>query len=192
MANIAYIRVSPADSSDAMQVEALKDYKIDEWFQDIVSVKNTNRPKLQEMIQHVSQGDTVYVYDFSRLAKTTADLLKIVEELENKNAHIISVKENYDTSTDNGKLMKEMIATIAGFEKDVYLEKQREGIANAKTKGKYKGRVKIVISNFKEYYESYMTRKINKTEIAKQLKVSRPTVDRLIKDYKKSLEEHND
>ena len=187
MANIAYIRVSPADNSDAMQVEALKDYKIDRWFQDKVSVKDTNRPKLREMIQHVSQGDTVYVYDFSWLAKTTADLLKIVEELENKNAHIISVKENYDTSTDNGKLMKNMIAAIAGFEKDIYLEKQREGIANAKTEGKYKGRVKIVIPNFDEYYQKYMSRKINKSEMAKVLNVSRPTIDRLIKDYEQSL-----
>lgn len=191
MANVAYVRVSTADQNDARQVEALKKYEIDEWFSEKVSAKDTNRPKLQEMLRYVRKGDTVYVHDFSRLARSTADLLKIVEELENKNAHIISLKENFDTSTPTGKLMLTMMAAIAEFERDNILERQREGIAIAKAKGKYKGRAKVVVPDFKDYYDMYMTRKINKTQIAKKLKVSRPTVDRLIKDYEKSLAEGN-
>lgn len=187
MAKVAYVRVSTADQNDERQIEALKKYEIDEWFTEKVSAKDTNRPKLQEMIRYVRKGDTVYVHDFSRLARSTADLLKIVKDLENKNAHIISLKENFDTSTPTGKLMMTMMAAIAEFERDNILERQREGIAIAKAKGKYKGRKKVVVPDFGDYYNMYMTRKINKTQIAQKLKVSRPTVDRLIKDYEKSI-----
>ena len=183
MAKVAYVRVSTADQNDERQIEALKKYEIDEWFTEKVSAKDTNRPKLQEMIRYVRKGDTVYVHDFSRLARSTADLLKIVKDLENKNAHIISLKENFDTSSPTGKLMMTMMAAIAEFERDNILERQREGIAIAKAKGKYKGRKKVVVPDFGDYYNMYMTRKINKTQIGQRLKISRPTVDRLIKEY---------
>lgn len=135
-------------------------------------------------MRYVRKGDTVYVLDFSRVARSTADLLNIVREIEEKNAHIISLKENFDTSTPTGKLMMTMMAAIAEFERDNLLERQREGIAIAKAAGKYKGRTKINVPNFNEYYDLYMQREITKSGIAKKLKVSRPTVDRLITEYK--------
>ena len=186
MANFAYIRVSPADRGDTQQINALKDFKIDEWFQEELSVKERRHPKLQEMLRSVKEGDTVYINDFSRIAKTTIDLWKIIEELENKNAHIISLKESFDTSSTTGKQMLDMMSIIADFERDIIFERQREGIAVAKAAGKYKGRAKVVVPDFKDYYEMYISKKINKTEMAKKLKVSRPTIDRLIKDFEKT------
>ena len=183
MANIAYVRVSTADQNDERQRQALNAYHIDEWFSEKISGKDANRPKLQEMIRYARRGDTVYVHDFSRLARSTSDLLKIVEELHNKDVQIISLKETFATSTPTGKLMLTMMAAIAEFERDNILERQREGIAIAKAAGKYKGRNKIEVPNFQEYYDLYMKRKMNKSDIAKKLKVSRPTVDRLIKEY---------
>ena len=183
MANIAYVRVSTVDQNDERQIQALEKYNIDEWFSEKISGKDTNRPKLQEMIRYARRGDSVYVHDFSRLARSTSDLLKIVEELHNKDVQIISLKEKFDTSTPTGKLMLTMIAAIAEFERDNILERQREGIAIAKAAGKYKGRNKIEVPNFKDYYDLYMCRKMNKSEIAKMLRVSRPTVDRLIREY---------
>lgn len=189
MANIAYVRVSTADQNEERQTKALDAYSIDEWFMEKVSAKDINRPKLQEMIRYARKGDTVYIMDFSRLARSTADLLKIVKELEEKKVHIVSLKENFDTSTPTGKLMMTMMAAIAEFERENILERQREGIAIAKATGKYKGRKKIEIPDFKDYYDLYMKRKINKSQIANKLKVSRPTVDRLIGEYEGSHQE---
>ena len=94
------------------------------------------------------------------------------------------MKENLDTSTPNGKLMVAMIADINEFEHQNLLERQAEGIAIAKKKGVYKGRKRIEIKDSGNYYDAYMNREISKSGIAKKLNVSRPTVDRLIKEYK--------
>lgn len=184
MANIAYVRVSTVDQNEERQIKALDIYEIDEWFTEKVSAKDMNRPKLQEMMRFARKGDTLYVLDFSRLARSTTDLLKIVETLHNKDVRICSLKENFDTSTPTGKLMLTMMAAIAEFERENILERQREGIAIAKAAGKYKGRKKVVVPEFEQYYDLYMKRKISKSGIAKQLKISRPTVDRLISEYK--------
>ena len=77
---IAYVRVSTVEQNEARQIEALKKYDIDKWFTEKVSAKDTNRPQLQAMIDFAREGDTIYIHDFSRLARSTADLLKLVEE----------------------------------------------------------------------------------------------------------------
>lgn len=112
---------------------------IDKWFEEKVSGKDTKRKQLQAMLDYCREGETIYVHDFSRLARSTKDLLSIVELLEEKNVHLVSNKENMDTSTATGKLMLTMIAAIAEFERSNLLERQREGIAIAKHKGKYEG-----------------------------------------------------
>ena len=183
MANIAYVRVSTAEQNEERQIKALEAYSIDEWFTEKVSAKDTNRPKLKEMMRYVRKGDTVYVLDFSRLARSTADLLNIVREIEEKKAHIISLKESFDTSTPTGKLMMTMMAAIAEFERNNLLERQKEGIAIAKAAGKYRGRNKIEVPDFENYYDLYMKRKLSKSDIARRLNISRPTVDRLIKEW---------
>lgn len=187
MANIAYVRVSTVDQNEGRQIEALEKYKIDEWFTEKISAKDMNRPKLQEMMRYARKGDTIYILDFSKLARSTTDLLKIVEELHNKDVRICSVKENFDTSTPTGKLMLTMMAAIAEFERENILERQREGIAIAKAAGKYQGRKKVIVPDFGKYYDKYMHRQISKSGIAKTLKISRPTVDRLIDEYQSAL-----
>ena len=125
MAHIAYVRVSTAEQNEARQIEALKKHGIDKWFTEKVSGKNMNRPQLEAMLDYVREGDTVYIHDFSRLARSTKDLLAIVEQLQDKNVHLVSNKENLDTSTPTGKLMLTMIAAINEFERENLLERQR-------------------------------------------------------------------
>ena len=135
------------------------------------------------MLDWVKEGDTLVVHDFSRLARSTKDLLNIVEQLEKKKVDLISTKENIDTSTPTGKLMLTMIGAINEFERANLLERQREGIAIAKSLGKYKGRKEVKVDNFEAYYSKYLNRELNKTQLAKELGISRPTLDKLIKEY---------
>lgn len=182
--NIAYVRVSTVEQNESRQNEGLKDYKIDKWFIEKVSAKDTNRPQLKAMLEFAREGDTIYVWDFSRLARSTKDLLELVELIDSKRIYLKSVKENLDTSTSTGKLMLTMIGAINEFERANLLERQREGIAIAKQEGKYKGRKEVNIDNFEEYYERYMRREVSKSALAKELHISRPTLDKLIKEQK--------
>lgn len=180
--NIAYVRVSTIEQNEARQVEALRSHQIDKWFKEKVSGKDTNRPQLQAMLEFSREGDTIYIHDFSRLARSTSDLLKLVELLQSKNVRLVSNKENIDTHTPTGKLMLTMIAAINEFERTNLLERQREGIAIAKRNGIYKGRKPVTISpeEWNAAYADYCTRKINKVQMAKRLGISRTTLDKLL------------
>lgn len=184
MANIAYVRVSTVEQNEQRQIEALEKHNIDKWYTEKVSAKDMNRPELQKMLDYVRENDTIYVHDFSRLARSTKDLLDIIEFLNGKKVHLVSNKEQLDTSTPQGKLMITMIGAIAEFEREQILERQREGIAIAKRSGKYKGRQvkRIDDQKFQECYNQYMKRIISKTQLAKELEISRPTLDKLLKD----------
>lgn len=181
--NLAYVRVSAADQNEARQVEALKKYDIEKWFIEKISGKDMNRPELQRLLDFAREGDTIYVQDFSRLARSTKDLLELVEMFREQNIHLVSLKENLDTSTPTGKLMLTMVAAINEFERDNILERQREGIALAKARGAYKGRKAIRVENFGKYYDKYLHRDYTKRELADELGISRPTLDKLIKEY---------
>ena len=181
--NVAYVRVSTVEQNEARQIEALQKHHIDKWFTEKISGKNTERPQLQAMLDFVREGDTVYIHDFSRLARSTKDLLELVELLHRKKVHLISNKENLDTSMPTGKLKLTMIAAINGFERANTLERQREGIAIAKRNGIYKGRKRITAPpGFAELYQQYQRRELTKTALASAIGVSRPTLDRIIKE----------
>lgn len=181
---VAYVRVSTIEQNEARQVEALKKHNIEKWYIEKVSGKDTNRPKLKEMLEYVREGDIVYIHDFSRLARSTKDLLEIVETLQNKDVSLVSNKENIDSSTPTGKLMLTMIGAIAEFERQNLLERQREGIAIAQREGKFKGRQVKAIDDtlFNKGYEQYKNREITKGKFAEMLSISRPTLDKLLKD----------
>lgn len=182
--NLAYVRVSTIDQHDDRQVEALSVHGIDKWYMEKVSGKNTDREQLQLMLSEAKEGDTIFIHEFSRLARSTTDLLYIVEDLAKRNIRLVSNKEYVDTSTPTGKLMLTMIAAIAEFERTNLLERQREGIVAAKKRGAYKncGR------KYKEYDAEYLDKLlvdyenglITKTEIANKLNVSRKTLYQIL------------
>lgn len=183
--NIGYIRVSTIEQNPDRQYLDLKKYKIDKFFEEHASGKNTERPVLYEMLNFIREGDTLFIESFSRLARNTADLLNIIETLKNKNVKIISQKENLDTGSPTGKMMITMIGAIATFERELILERQKEGIAIAKAAGKYKGRKKILPpANFETLYSLYLNRQIpTKKEFAKKCNVSLPVLERFIKEF---------
>ena len=184
---IGYVRVSSVDQNEARQIESLEKLGVERIYQEKISAKDTNRPKLQEMLDYVREGDTVYIHDFSRLARSTKDLLNIVELLEKKKVKLVSIKESLDTSTAQGRFMLTMLGAIYEFERANMLERQREGIAIAKREGKYKGRKEVSINDFDKHYQRYMNREVSKSQLAKELSISRPTLDKLIKEHKETM-----
>ena len=184
--NIAYVRVSTAEQNETRQKEDLIKYDIDKWFIEKAAGKDTNRPRLQEMLEYIREDDTVYVEEFSRLGRSTADLLNTVQQIEDVGAKFVSLKENFDTKTPTGKLQMTMMAAIAEFERSMILERQREGIAIAKREGKYKGRKAVSVPNIGTYYDKYMRRKGTKVSIAHELGISRTTLDKLFREYERS------
>ena len=181
---VSYIRVSTVEQNEARQMEAMKDKGIEKYFIEKVSAKDTNRPQLKEMLEYVREGDIVYIHDFSRLARSTKDLLEIVETLNKKGVILKSNKENLDTSTPTGKLMLTMIGAINTFERENLLERQREGIEIAKREKKFQGgQVKAINEEeFAEGYKLYQERKLSKSGLAERLHISRPTLNKLLKD----------
>lgn len=148
---VAYIRVSTEEQNTARQEEAMKAQGTEKVFIEKVSGKNTDRPQLKAMLDYVREGDCLIVESYSRLARNTVDLLNIIGELDKKGVSFISLKENIDTSTPQGRLMLTIFAGLAQFERECTLQRQAEGIAIAKAEGKYKGRKPVSLpSNWNE------------------------------------------
>ncbi|WP_370813359.1 recombinase family protein [Butyricicoccus pullicaecorum] len=183
---IGYVRVSTEEQNEARQVEALDRWGIDKFFIEKRSGKNLDRPVLQEMLDFIREGDTVYVHDLSRISRSLTDLLNLVELLQKKKVHFVSNKESVDTTSANGRLFLTIIGAINEFERANLLERQREGIAIAKREGKFKGRKARTLDNVAELYDMWIRREKSKAEIARDYQISRPTLDRLFKEYEKA------
>ena len=183
MSKVAYVRVSTAEQNEARQREALAVRGIDKWFIEKASGKNTDRPEFQKMLDWVREGDTIFIHDLSRIARSTKDLLDLLDVLREKGVALVSGKESIDTSTATGKLLVTMVAAINEFERANLLERQKEGIAIAKREGKYKGRKAVTVPDLPRHYERYQRREVSKAALARELGISRPTLDRLFSDY---------
>ena len=140
MALIGYARVSTQEQNEGRQLETFAELGVDKCFIDKCSGKDTARPQLQAMLDYVREGDTVIVTEYARLARSVRDLLNIVDDMTSKGVQVCSLKEQFDTTTPQGKLMLTIFAGLAEFEREMILERQREGIEIAKKAGKYKGR----------------------------------------------------
>ncbi len=138
---IGYARTSTVDQVagyDA-QLRDLKDADCEEVFSEQLS-SVAKRPKLKEAIKFARKGDTLVVTKLDRLARSVKDLSDIASELDAKGVNLKILAIDLDTGTPTGKLMFNMLGSIAEFERSLMLERQREGIAKAKAEGKYKGR----------------------------------------------------
>lgn len=183
---IGYVRVSTVEQNEERQIEGLQKHGIGKWYTEKISGKNTDRPELQKMLTEAKEGDVIYVHDFSRLARSTKDLLEIVEDLNSRGIHVVSNKENIDTNTNSGKLMLTMFAAIYEFERTNMLERQAEGIEIAIREGKYKncGRKKKKLEDgYEDLIQQYVDGDITKVQLAVMLNVSRPTLNRILKEY---------
>lgn len=183
---IGYARVSTMEQNETRQLHSFEGYteKIKKVFIDKLSGKNTDRPQLQAMLSYVREGDVVVISDFSRLARSTRDMLQIVQELTDKKVGLISLKENVNTDTPQGRFMLTVFAALAELERETILQRQREGIAIAKQQGKYKGRKPIPFNEEKFRAECKKWRNGEQTAVAtmKKLDIKRNRFYQIVKN----------
>jgi DNA invertase Pin-like site-specific DNA recombinase len=177
---IGYARTSTLDQKagyDA-QVRELEGAGCERQFGEQVS-SVADRPQLAAALEFIREGDTLVVTKLDRLARSTADLVDITRALEKKGAFLSILNMNLDTSTPTGKLMLTVIGGIAQFEREMMLERQREGIAKAKADGKYKGRAPTARAKTDDVRRLH-SEGIGASEIAKRLGIGRASVYRIL------------
>jgi len=184
MANVGYIRVSSEDQNTIRQLDGVQ---LDKIFIEKASGKNTDREQLQAMLDYVREGDTVYVHEISRLARSLIDLNKLVSDLNEKGITIRFHQEDLtftpaipgQEEDPTKRLMFNMLASFAQFERQIIKQRQREGIAKAKQKGVYLGRKKTIDDN--AIITAMSKEGASFRKVAKELGVSLSTVQRAMK-----------
>jgi DNA invertase Pin-like site-specific DNA recombinase len=183
MANVGYIRVSTVDQNTARQLDGVE---LDKVFTEHKSGKNKDREQLNAMLDYVREGDTIHIHSIDRLARNLADLKELVSYMTNKGVSVKFHKEgmtfNGDKTDSMSNLLFNILGSFAEFERELMLERQREGIAKAKEDGKYKGRIKKIDDT--DIIKAMSKEGASFRKVAKELGVSLSTVQRAMKDKK--------
>jgi DNA invertase Pin-like site-specific DNA recombinase len=184
---VGYIRVSTKDQNTCRQEELMKELGVDKFFIEKISGKDRNRPQLRDMLDFVRESDVVIVESYSRLSRSSADLLNIINELNNKKVGFISQKENFDTSTPQGKFMLTVFAGLYELDRESILQRQKEGIDIAKRKGAFKGRkpLKVDDKQFQKIYNNWKDGKITAVRAMQLLNLKKTSFYQKVKDFEK-------
>ena len=182
---IGYARTSTIEQQAGLeaQIRDLTAHGCTEVFSEQVSSVQ-RREELERLLRFVRRGDSLVVTKLDRLARSTTDLLKIIERLEEREATLVILDMNLDTSSPTGRLLVSIVGSIAQFEREIMLQRQREGITAARAAGKYKGRQPTARSKSDEVI-SLHNQGMGAAEIAKQLNISRASTYRIIASHTK-------
>lgn len=175
---VGYIRVSTVHQHTERQEDSLEQMNVEKLFIEKASGKDRNRPQLKAMMEFVQPGDTVVVHELSRMARSVIDLYDIAKELNEKGVNLESLKEDIDLTSATGKLTFGIMAVMAQFERDLLLERQKEGIAAAKARGKKWGRENVYGTDERlvhEVFSKYHAKKMTYAEATEKLGMKKST-----------------
>lgn len=179
---VGYARTSTLDQKASIEAQA-RDLNVAGcqklFSEQVSSVDVTNREQLAQALDFIREGDALVVTKLDRLARSVGHLLTIMDTIKAKGADLRILNMGIDTATPTGKLMLTVLGGIAEFEREIMLERQREGIAKAKADGKYKGR-KPTARAKEEDVLRLKAEGIGATEIAKRLGIGRASVYRIL------------
>lgn len=186
--NVGYARTSTTEqiAGFEVQIKELHAAGCKKIFREQVSSVAT-RAQLQAAIEFVREGDVLVVTKIDRLARSVSDLLATIQTLEQKKVGMRILNLGMDTQTPTGKLMLIVLGGIAQFEREIMLERQREGVAKAKAAGKYRGR-KPIASDRRQEVIRLVTGGMSKASVARQLKIGEATVYRVLNAVEKQTE----
>lgn len=178
MTDVGYIRVSTVDQNTDRQLEGVTVAKT---FTDKASGGSKDRPALEALLEYVREGDTVHVHSIDRLARDLGDLLSLLQTFTGRGVSVVFHKERLTFTGEDSPfqtLQLQVIGAVAQFERAIIKERQREGIAKAKTRGVYRGRKpSIDVAQVKEMHQD---RGLSPSAIAKELGIARSSVYRVL------------
>lgn len=183
---IGYARVSTIEQSLDLQLDALNKAGCETIYSESKSGKNTtDRPEFNKMMGILRRGDTVIVWDLSRMGRSVIDLVNIVAKFREIGVDFISIKNNLDTSTTTGRLQYNIFASLAEYEREMIRDRTIEGLAAARLRGRFGGRPKGVGASNKKKAKALLTlikSGISVTEAAKTVGLGRASAYRYVKD----------
>nr|WP_314073131.1 recombinase family protein [uncultured Roseococcus sp.] len=183
---IGYARTSTTDQEAGLEAQEreLKAAGCERMFSERVSSLATQRPQLAEALRFVRSGDTLVVAKPDRLARSTANLLAIVDDLQAREVSLLVLSmggQPLDTRGATGKLMLTVLGAVAEFERELMLERQREGISKAKTEGKYRGRAPTARAKAPDVLRMHR-QGVAGAEIARRLEIGVASVFRILRE----------
>jgi len=178
---IGYARVSTDIQCLDRQLDALKQYGIEELFTEKITGTKASRPELDKVKIVARQGDTIVIESLSRLGRSTKDLLSLISDFQGKGIKVVSLKENIDTTTATGKLITTLLSAICEFERDTTVQRTKEGLASARARGRKGGRPKANVKNVEKAIKLYNAKVHSIKEICTITGISQATLYRELK-----------
>jgi DNA invertase Pin-like site-specific DNA recombinase len=174
---IGYARTSTLDQNLDLQLDALHQAGCEKIYQEKISSVKDYRPELENCLKALRKGDTLYIWRLDRLGRSLKDLISLVNQLQDMDCELVSIKENIDTSTPTGKLTFHLFASLAEFERELIKERTRAGMSSARARGKMGGRPQKLSESEKAMIRQLMADRNNSpNDVAKRFGVSRSTV----------------
>ncbi len=187
MEKIGYARVSSTGQSLDVQLEKLNQVGCQRIYQEKRSGRTSNRPEFQACMNYLREGDTLVITRLDRLARSVVHLAQLAKRFEQEKINLIVIDQNIDTSTSTGRLMFNMLASIAEFENDLRTERQAEGIAKAKENGVKFGRPAKLNKQICHAIRTRRTEGATIGQIAKEFQLGEATIYRALKAVSPSL-----
>ena len=178
---LGYARVSTDSQNLDRQLDALKKYGIDKLYCKKMSGTKKSRSELDRMMKELEDGDTIVIESLSRLGRSVKNLAELMEVFNNRNIRLISLKETIDTTSSTGRLLFTILSSLAQFERDVLVERTREGLNAARARGRCGGRPKTDETALRKAIALYQTKQYSLKEIRELTGVSASTLYRAIK-----------
>ncbi|MBN2881772.1 recombinase family protein [Candidatus Woesearchaeota archaeon] len=182
---IGYARVSTENQNLDRQLDQLKNENCERIYQEKIAGNDKERPELERLLDNLRLGDTIIITELTRLSRSTRDLFKLVDKIERKGSNIKSLKEIWvDTTTPQGKFMFTVIAGLTQFERDLIVQRTKEGLESARARGRKGGRPKKNKNDIEKALKLYKSKEYSLKEIREHTGVSKTSLYRYLEEYK--------